>query len=223
LLKHGVEKIMHSSSLQIEYLPYSDLILRAWEEGNYDFLKSSTASNYIKDILLRKAKARQGRRFFGEAYIASKFRMRDGWYNSYKWLTAPKWVSGNGLRPQFEKPFHKALVEHLGQSILANLQDKSISMFRNHKREFYDGGKYKKPVAPDLLLVTLDGKLKFIESKLEHDRIKPTQLAGLALIKKYGGRKKELSISIVNVYPKGSERPEDKNILDMFSHFYELA
>jgi hypothetical protein len=218
-----VEKIMHSRSLQIEYLPYSEMILRTWEKGNYDFLKSSAASNYIKDILLEKANERRGRRFFGEAYIASKVRMRDGWYNSYKWLTAPKWVSGNGLRPKFEKPFHKALLQHIGQDILANLQEKSVSMFRNHKREFYDAGKYRKPVAPDLWLVTWDGKLKFIESKLQHDRIKPSQLAGLALIKKYGGRNKELSISIVNVCPEGTKRPEDKNILDMFSHFYELA
>jgi hypothetical protein len=132
-------------------------------------------------------------------------------------------VSGNGLKPKFEKPFHKALLEYIGQSILANLQDKSISMFRNHKREFYDGGKYKKPVPPDFWLITSGCRLKFIESKMQDDRINLSQLAGLALIKKYVGAWKELSISIVNLYPEGSKRPEDENILDMFSHFYELA
>lgn len=65
-------------------------MLEAWKTGDYSMLTHSNASDYIKEILIFKAKTRHDRQFFGEAYIASRIEMKEGWYNSFKWLTADK-------------------------------------------------------------------------------------------------------------------------------------
>ena len=77
------------NGIECEFMNYPKPLLEAWEEGDYSFLVESRASNYIKEILVCKAKKRPGRRFFGEAYISSKIEMKDGWYSSFKWLTSP--------------------------------------------------------------------------------------------------------------------------------------
>jgi len=51
-------------------------LLDAWQKGDYAMLTDSKASTYIKGILIEKAKQRQGRRFFGEAFIASRIEMK---------------------------------------------------------------------------------------------------------------------------------------------------
>ena len=96
---------MNEVELKNEFLAYPESLLEAWKLGDYTMLTHSNASDYIKKILTFKAKNRTGRRFFGEAYIASRIEMKEGWYNSFKWLTADKWLSGGGLEPKFEKPF----------------------------------------------------------------------------------------------------------------------
>jgi len=63
---------MNEIELKNEFLPYPESLLEEWKTGDYSVLTHSNASDYIKDILTFKAKARHGRRFFGEAYIASK-------------------------------------------------------------------------------------------------------------------------------------------------------
>ena len=117
---------MNKIELKNEFLYYPESLLEAWKLGDYSMLTHSKASDYIKKILNFKLKTRIGRRFFGEAYIASRIEMNEGWYNSFKWLTADKWVSGNKLDPKFEKPFYNALMKHIGIDVLTNLQKKLL-------------------------------------------------------------------------------------------------
>ncbi len=205
------------SELQTVTMTYSESLLDAWKNGDYSMLKSSNASEFIKKILITKAKSRPGERFFGEAHIASRLEMADGWYNSYKWLTSRKWLTGDGMEPKFEKPFYKALMRHVGPDVLANLQEKTLSFYHDHKNEFMEGIKYKKPVAPDLWIIDKEGRFRFIESKLPRDTIKPHQLAGLALIAKYLKAQVPVSVSIIDLHPEGID------LKAAFSRLYNLA
>ena len=208
---------MNKVELRNEFMPYPESLLEDWKAGNHSMLMQSNASDYIKNILTTKAKIRQGRRFFGEAYIASKIEMKEGWYNSFKWLTADKWLIGESLESEFEKPFHEALMKHIGANVLSKLQAKANEFFNNHKEKFMHEGKYKKPVAPDLWLIDKDGSFRFIESKLPGDTIAAHQIAGLALIGKYLGDAFPVSISIIHLYP------EDIDPVRLYSEFYNLA
>jgi hypothetical protein len=216
MLKLG-KKYMNEIELKNEFLSYPESLLEAWKLGDYSILTHSNASDYIKEILTFKAKTRIGRRFFGEAYTASKIEMNEGWYNSFKWLTADKWISGHRLEPKFEKPFHNALMKHIGPDIIKRLQKNTIDFYNRHKEKFMDGDRYKKPVAPDLWLIDKEGGFKFIESKLPGDTISPHQIAGLALIVKYLRVSVPVSVSIMHLYP------ENIDPVNLFSEFYNLA
>ena len=118
---------MDAELLENKFMAYPDYLLERWKNGDYSMLTRSNASDYIKEILVHKANTRPGRRFFGEAYIASRIDMVQGWYNSFKWLTADKWITGNGLEPRFEKSFHVALMQNIGKDLLYNLQAKAAA------------------------------------------------------------------------------------------------
>jgi len=210
-------------SLQLKDEFYPPILLERWKKGDHSFFRQSNASDFIKEILVRKAKVRPGKRFFGEAYIASIFGMTEGWYNSYKWLTQGKWITGNGLKPEFEKPFHRALLKHFEEDTLRELQEKSNFLFKNYKNHFFQCGIYNKPVAPDLWLVASDGTHVFLESKLPDDCIKASQLAGLALIAKYLGKSKQVHVLLVNLYPESSKPKGEIDSLEAFSYFYGIA
>jgi hypothetical protein len=175
---------------------YSPSLLEAWEKGDYSMLTKSRASKYIKNILVHKARSRPGRRFFGEAFIASTVEMKDGWYASFKWLTSKKWISGHGLNSLREKQFFEALMKHIGSKRLLNLQQKAKRSWKETK------GNIAKPVAPDLWLIGKGGEFSFIESKMPWDSIRPEQIAGLKLIKKYLKVDVPVKVSIVNLQPK---------------------
>jgi len=193
---------MSEPELLNEFMPYPETLLHAWENGDYSMLKNSKASGYIKKILVHKAKLRPGRRFFGEAYIASKIEMKQGWYSSFKWLTSDKWLSGEGLEPKFEKPFHYALMKYFGVEALTGLQGKAVSLYETHKEMLTDGSKHRKPVAPDLWIIDQEGRFRFIEIKLPGDTMRPHQIAGLALIQRYLKVPNPVSVSIVTLYPR---------------------
>ena len=178
-------------------IQYPESLLNTWKMGDYSMLDSSGASEYIKSILIKKAKIRPGRRFFGEAYVAISIKMIDGWYNSFKWLTSKKWLSGIDLKPDFEKPFHEALIKHFGLSNLKNLQQVSRSFFKNNSDELNK----KNPVAPDLWIIDKNGNHKFIECKLPGDTIGLHQKAGLMLIKENLKNSSQITVSIANLYP----------------------
>lgn len=209
--------------LHNEYQPYPELSLERWKNGDYSILTTSQASEYIKKVLVKKAKERPGRRFFGEAFIASQITMREGWYNSFKWLTTPKWISGYRLEPEFERSFCNALIKHFGVEMLTNLQNHANTFFENHKSELLDEGKAKKPVAPDLLIINKNDEFKFIESKLPGDTIKPHQIAGLALIRKYLNSSRSIDVSVVNLYPQGSNPFKDNEISKEYLRLYQMV
>jgi hypothetical protein len=186
-------------------MPYSEALLKAWESSDYSMLTKSDASDFIKRILITKAKIRPGRRFFGEAFIASSMDMAHGWYSSFKWLTAKKWVTGKRLESEFEKPFHMALMEHIGKDLLEELQKAAVTLFEDHKELFLEGKVHRKPVPPDLWLIDKDDHFKFIESKLPGDVLARHQIAGLALIEKVLSVRKPVSVSVVELYPEHND------------------
>lgn len=196
-----------------EFLSYPKILLNAWKNRDYSMLKNSKASAYIKEILIHKAHLRPGRRFFGEAYIASKIEMKHGWYSSFKWLTSEKWLSGEGLEPEYEKPFHHALMEYIGVETLAYLQKKAVSLYETHREKLTDGGKHKKPVAPDLWIIDQEDRFRFIESKLLGDTIKPHQIAGLVLIQKYLKVRNPVLVSIITLYPENINQDREHHWL----------
>lgn len=208
---------MSKIELKNELMHYPESLLEAWKKGDYSMLTASNASDYIKSILIDKAKVRPGRRFFGEAYIASRIEMKEGWYNSFKWLTADKWITGDGLEPEFEKPFYNELMKYIGADALARLQAGAIKFYDKYKERFMHDEHYKKPVAPDLWLIDSEGRFRFIESKLPGDVIGPHQIAGMALIGKYLGETFPVSISIMHLYP------EEIDPVGLYSNFYNLA
>ena len=199
-------------------MSYPQALFEKWKTGDHSFLTSSRAPRYIKDILVSKAKKRPGKRFFGEAFLATTMDsdMIDGWYGSYKWLSSDKWMTGKNLKARFEKSFYEALLSRIGANVISDLQRRTGVYFDRYK----DMLKNKKPVAPDLWLVDRSGRNIFIESKMEGDQIKPHQLAGLAFIKKY----LRSSVRLVCLYQAGKRPPRSKtiqNYIVKFSLIYE--
>ena len=150
---------MAQNKLNVELMSYPQALLEKWKKGDHSFLTSSQAPEFIKDILVSKAKKRPGRRFFGEAFIASSMASGtiDGWYGSYKWLSSDKWVTGKALKPRFEKSFHEALLNRIGANVISDLQRRTGVYFDRYKGMLRN----KRPVAPDLWLVDMiDGRAK---------------------------------------------------------------
>ena len=187
-----------NNHIEIRELKYPEHLLSAWKKSDYSLLENSNASDYIKAILLKKAILRPGRRFFGEAFVASKLHMVNGWYNSFKWLTAKKWLTGIGLEPIFEEPFYDALIFHFGFNSISNLQKEARSFFENNSSNL----NRKKPVAPDLWIIDRNGDHYFIECKLPRDHIAPHQKAGLVLIRDNLKSINLIKTFIFNLYPE---------------------
>ena len=138
---------MNKAVLKEEMMPFSPEFLERWRNGDYSLLTSANIPSYIKQIIVQKAKVRPGRRFFGEAFVAVSMskEIKDGFYNSYKWLTAEKWITGKGFKSVFEKPFYDGLHKYIGTKNL-----KEIQKLSNKYREGHDGNM---PVASDLILI----------------------------------------------------------------------
>ncbi len=112
---------MNKAVLKEKVMSFPPEILERWRNGDYSLLTSANIPSYIKQIIVYKAKVRPGRRFFGEAFVAVLFssKIKDGFYNSYKWLTAEKWITGKGLKPEFEKPFYNGMHKYIGTENLS--------------------------------------------------------------------------------------------------------
>jgi hypothetical protein len=153
-------------------------LLQAWTDGEYKMLTSSSASNYLKEILPEKASKRIGtRRFFGEAFVAANLRHEHGWYGSFKWLMTSKWLHECKV-PERQRLYREALRRYFGREQLEEVQSRARSLHRKRGKTL----KGKKPVPPDLWVVDAEGNHEFIEVKLPGDSMKPHQLAGLAII-----------------------------------------
>jgi len=196
--------------LKEETVPYKESLLADWGNGNCSMLTSSNASEYIKEIIVHKAKKRPGTRFFGEAYVASLLykKTKEGWYGSYKWLTSDKWITGKSLTNQFEKSFYEALKKYIGIESLRKIQNGSKNFMFSNKI---------KPQAPDLWLIDKSGEHHFIECKKGSDKIHSGQLEGLAIIKKY----LKGHIKIIHLYPEGSKPPKLIDHTEIFSEIYK--
>ncbi len=156
----------------------------------------------IKQIIVQKAKVRPGRRFFGEAFVAVSFssKIKDGFYCSYKWMTAEKWITGKGFKSVFEKQFYDGLHKYIGTENLKEIQKRSNKYREKHGE--------KRPVASDLILIGNNDRLMFFEIKLPGDTIRPNQIPGLAILKTY--KPLNADVRIISLYPEGKKRPEAK-------------
>ncbi len=129
---------MSETLLKEAVMSFPQEFLERWRNGDYSLLTSANIPSYIKQIIVQKAKMRPGRRFFGEAFVAVLFssKIKDGFYCSYKWMTAEKWITGKGLKPEFEKPFYEGLHKYIGTENLKKIQNRS-----NKYREGHDGNR----------------------------------------------------------------------------------
>ncbi len=205
-----MEDSMVEIELKEDIVPYRKALLEAWINGDYSMLTSSTSSDYIKKIIVRKAKKRPGTRFFGESFVSSLLykKMNEGWYSSYQWLTSDQWLTGKSLTSRFEKLFYEALHTHLGTDPLTKIQNNSKNFLYKNKI---------KPRAPDLWLIDKSGEHHFIECKKGSDKIHCGQIESLAIIKKY----LKCLIRIINLYPEGSKLPKQIDYTEIFSRIYE--
>lgn len=182
--------------LKIKAVRFSEVDLRAWRNGDYSMVEDCAPP--LRRILRKKAQARPGRRFFGEANVAAGARYQEGWYGSFKWLTSQKWSGDQQLRSRYQEEFREALRRHFPE--LRQFQQVVAASTRK-----FSG---RKPVGPDLWLTT-SREHRFIEVKLPGDRLGQHQLLGLALIATFLPSDRSKSVEVVNLFngekPAGSE------------------
>ena len=114
---------MNKVLLKEEVMSFPPAFLKRWRNGDYSLLTTANIPSYIKQIIVQRDKMRPGRRFFGEAFVAITManEINDGFYCSYKWLTAEKWITGKGLKSEFEKLFYEGLHKYIGTENLSCL------------------------------------------------------------------------------------------------------
>ncbi len=61
---------MNKTLLKEEVMSFPPAFLKRWRNGDYSLLTSANIPSCIKQIIVKKAKMRPGRRFFGEAFVA---------------------------------------------------------------------------------------------------------------------------------------------------------
>jgi hypothetical protein len=183
----GAHEERDMCELRVETLTFTETEKERWYAGHDDMLLNSPASPFLKRVLTKKH-ARRPKKFFGEAFVASHRPHDEGYYSSFKWLTASSWASADDLAATDAAEFKRALATHFPK--LAQFQARAAEFARS------TGG--PKPVAPDLWLV-VNGEHQFVEVKLANDRVAEHQLAGLALIAKWLPSDAPLSVILVNL------------------------
>src|SRR5262245_1237918 len=138
------------TSLEMIYEP---ALIDAWGRRDCAMLESSAASDFLKEILVSKVERRGGgRRFFGEAYVATCVRHRHGYYGSFKWLTNARFLDDlpfpNTPTKRFQEEPRRALMKHFGRHQLEKLQNASKAVERRNRI---------RPVPPDLWLIDRHG------------------------------------------------------------------
>lgn len=155
---------------QSQTWPFPEAERVRWYGGSSCLLEQSAASAFIRRVLGQKHAVRP-RRFFGEAFVASKLEHEEGYYCPFKWLTSSRWSGDGELADRDAREFRNALARHFPR--LGDFQQTATAAA--HRL----GG--PKPVGPDLWLVT-GGRHVFIEVKLPKDSAAAHQIAGLALL-----------------------------------------
>ena len=102
-------------ALQVESLAFPGVILDQWRDGDYKLTRKLRRGSFLQRILEHKIHNRKtlGRRFFGEAFVATRVGHEGGWYGSFKWLTS--WPVRGGSPYGVE--FRAALKEHFPSAL----------------------------------------------------------------------------------------------------------
>jgi len=183
--RHETKTTNHTAS-------YSDYELQDWRSRRYSLVND--CSPLLKRRLLDKARARTGRRFFGETKVLAMEPYDEAWYGSFKWLTSPRWSGAAALSDRYQEHFRRALMIHFPD--LCDFQQRVAMSLGSIDR--------RKPVGPDLWLIT-PKQHRFIEVKLPRDTLARHQLVGLALIGMFLRGDRPISVEVVNLY--NGERP----------------
>ena len=201
------------SENRIHPMKYASLYYEHWKVHKTDFLKSSAAPDFIKDILIYKNK-KKPKAFFGEAYVAMILgsSTRKGWFNSWDWISSDDWSKGiyKSKDPFILQMMHQFYREAL-QKHLHTMMPKILDI---------QGHFSLKPEPPDLWLISRNGKHHFIEVKRgRNDRPSDEQLFGLLLINKILGH----NIHIVWLYDeKQVKLPSDGKMTEYIEKYNEL-
>ena len=195
---------MHVPELEVSFWPFSQDELEAWKGRERSLIADCWGP--LRRVLCKKADARPGRRFFGEAYVAAGTPCEQAWYGSFKWLTSPRWSQTHRrLKDPYQRRFRAALLRHFPE--LEQAQEVARAV-----RHLFPG---PKPVGPDLWFVS-DNRHRFVEVKLPDDDLKRHQLVGLALIALYLHSDRPVSVEVVSLYC-GGKRDNSKTVKKDFS------
>jgi hypothetical protein len=205
-------------TLKVVPVAYQSSDLEAWKDGKYEVvLGDSRAWGPLEKLIADNANTRrQGRiraghrrgdaRFFGEA-VAAEFIAGGCRYGSFKWLTSSVWASQAQLPEGPKTDFRKALQDHFAQDLPAV---RAMAMKLSRRLPRSKSGRQRKPVAPDLWVVTKSGSHRFIEVKLSDrgDTVEQSQLAGLAVIATCLGSAHVVSVELFKLH-REREKPSD--------------
>lgn len=192
--------------VSVTAMTYPASLAEVWPRSRH-FLERSKASSYIKEILSDKIARRggRGRRFFGEAFVASAIRHRHGYYGSFKWLTNSKFLGsgsfGSGPTARYRAEYRQALQTHF-KAGLARAQALAADVRRRTGIT---------PQVPDLWLIERSGRHHFIEIKLQGDRVRKGQLEGLAVIAAALAARAEVSVEVIYLVPDVQKRDDSRS------------
>jgi hypothetical protein len=209
-------------------LPYNPDEFNGWIERDFSVIDERIPI-HVRDFIKKKALNRKGKqkvRLFSEIMALNQYidyaEDRIIWYSSFKWLSASKWYLG-GINDELERKFFKDINRYFKFN---GIPIKNVEYIQKNAMEFKKrdrgellgltkSGKIKNPTSPDIWLKHKDHGIIFVEAKRD-ETLEPTQLAGIALIKKY----LNLDTHVVRFYPNTvSERPMPIDHTDEYMKF----
>jgi hypothetical protein len=189
---------------------YDVTSLRGWAKRQRNVLSFPPSSEDFAKFLRRKVRSREARtrRFFGEAFVASKTPHRAVFYASFKWLTNPRFAGSAVLLDPEQERFRAALHKHFTGRI-EKLQSVANALAKTCRKDLEGIA----PTAPDLWIIDKRGRHRFIEVKLPGDSVAPHQLAGMAAIVSVLSGPQKVSVEVIQLHDE--ER--------MFKDFWRAA
>lgn len=208
----NVEKIEKFSEGKIHLIEYPVSYYRDWIKKNTDFLRNSTAPEFIKEILIYKNRTRP-HLFFGEAYVAMKLGgcIANGWFNSWDWISSTKWL--NGTYRSNDSVIYRMMKEFYRDAICCHINEKLLKNIIKIQDDIA-----LKAEPPDLWLIGHNKKHHFIEVKRGTDKLSREQILGLTLIHKILGH----DIHVVWLYETGTELPNDKKLRGYIDNYRNM-
>jgi hypothetical protein len=193
---YDVSNLEKLSENKVHLMEYPNSYYEDWKDRKTDFLKSSEAPDFIKDILIYKNKKRPGL-FFGEAYVAMRLgsSTNKGWFNSWDWISSYDW--SNGIYKSND-PFIFDMMHQFYKDALSQYLAEKLPKILDIQSRFS-----LKPQPPDFWLIGRNREHHFIEVKRGNDRLSDEQLLGLLLIHAILRH----NIHIVWLYEEGTRPP----------------